>query len=169
MNSFSKADVLAVCQKFGPILKVPAGLDGGRVMAALASNESSTGANCGPRHEPAYDVNGGVWHDSATQKALVAEYGSLGASSFGPWQTMLINCPGRSPADLVANLEDCAQCLVAHFNDYVHHWSPASLQDIGQIWNLGHKTTTPPVGVVRYCADLQKAYESASVILEAAK
>ena len=121
MNSFSKADVLASCQKFGPTLKVPAGLDGVRVMAALASNESSIGTNCGPRHEPAYDVGGSVFASSPAQRALVEKYGRDGASSFGPWQTMLINCPGFTPAELETNLDDCARSFVSHFNTYVAH------------------------------------------------
>ncbi len=161
MNRFPKADVLAACAKYGPSLKVPAGLDGVRVMAALASNESSYGANCGPRHEPAYDVGGGVWHGSAAQKALVTEYGAEGASSYGPWQLMLINCPGRSPHDLIFSLVSCAESFVAFFNSYVAHWGPENLADVGQIFNGGHKTNNPAPGVARYCADLEAAYNAA--------
>jgi len=161
MNSFPKADVLAACAKYGPVLKVPTGLDGERVMAALASNESSIGVNCGPRHEPAYDVGGSVWASSPDQRALVAKYGRDGASSFGPWQLMLINYPGFSPAELEINLDDCARGCVSHFNSYVAHFDPKNLTEIGQIWNLGHKTGNPPTGVIKYCADLQKAYDSA--------
>lgn len=159
MNSFPKIDVLAACAKYGPLLKVPTGLDGERVMAALASNESSTGNDCGPRHEPAYDVGGSVWASSPAQRSLVAQYGRLGASSFGPWQTMLINCPGFTPAELETSLDDCARSFVSHFNSYVAHFEPKNLMEIGQIWNLGHKTANPPSGVIKYCADLQKAYD----------
>jgi hypothetical protein len=161
MNSFPKMDVLAACAKCGPVLKVPTELDGERVMAALASNESSTGNDCGPRHEPAYDVGGSVWASSPAQRALVAQYCRLGASSFGPWQLMLINYPGFSPVELEINLDDCARGCVSHFNSYVAHFEPKNLTEIGQIWNLGHKTVNPPTGVIKYCADLQKAYDSA--------
>jgi hypothetical protein len=160
MNSFPKADVLAACAKYGPQLKVPTGLDGERLMVALASNESSLGANCGPRHEPAYDVGGTVWASSPAQRALVAQYGRLGASSFGPWQTMLINCPAATPAQLETDISACAAAFVAFFNSYVAHQQSANVAQIGQIWNCGHiyRTSNPPPGVVQYCADLQKAY-----------
>jgi hypothetical protein len=91
----------------------------------------------------------------------VAQYGRNGASSFGPWQTMLINCPGFTPAGLEGSLDDCARSFVSHFNSYVAHFEAKNLTEIGQIWNLGHKTANPPAGVIRYCADLQKAYDSA--------
>jgi hypothetical protein len=162
MNSFPKIDVLAACAKYGPQLKVPSGLDGERVMIAIASNESSIGANCGPRHEPAYDIGGSVWASSPAQRALVAKYGRDGASSFGPWQTMLINCPAATPAQLETDLSACAAAFVAFFDSYVAHQQPANVAQIGQIWNGGHiyKTSNPPPGVVQYCADLQKAYDS---------
>ena len=162
MNSFPKSDVLLACAKYGPVLKVPTGLDGERVMIALASNESSLGTNCGPRHEPAYDVGGSAFASSPAQRALVEKYGRDGASSFGPWQLMLINCPGFTPAELETNLDDCARSFVNHFNSYVAHQQPANVAQIGQIWNGGHiyKTPNPPTGVIKYCADLQKAYDS---------
>ncbi len=162
MNTFPKIEVLASCARYGPQLKVPAGLDGERLMVALASNESSLGDNCGPRHEPAYDVGGLVWASSPAQRSLVEQYSRNGASSFGPWQTMLINCPGFTPAELETNLDDCARSFVGHFNSYVAHFAPKNLTEIGQIWNLGHKTVNPLAGVIRYCADLQKAYDSAT-------
>ena len=70
---------------------------------------------------------------------------------------MLINCPGFTPAELETSLDDCARSFVSHFNSYVAHFEPKNLVEIGQIWNLGHKTVNPPAGVIRYCADLQKA------------
>lgn len=160
MNSFPKIEVLASCAKYGPVLKVPTGLDGERVMIAIASNESTIGVDCGPRHEPAYDVGGSVWASSPAQRALVAQYGHLGASSFGPWQTMLINCPGFTPAELETSLDDCARSFVSHFNSYVHQYAPNDIREIGMIWNGGHITRNLSVGILRYCADLQKAYDS---------
>lgn len=161
MNSFKKFDVLSACTKYGPLLEVPAGLDGERVMLSFASNESSTGSDCGPRHEPSYDVGGSVWASSPAQRALVSQYGRLGASSFGPWQLMLINCPGCTPDELQINLDMCARQFVGYFNRYVAHFDPTNLNQIGQIYNLGHKTTNPPAGVVAYCEKLQKAYDYA--------
>jgi len=144
------------------MLHIPAGLDGRKVMAALASNESSTGANCGPRHEPAYD-KGGSLATGAQQAAALAAYGSDAACSYGPWQMMFVNFPrGTTPDELTSEIDVCAQGFVQFFNAYVMGARKAeTLKDIGQIWNFGHKTDTPPVGVVRYCNDLQAAYDKA--------
>lgn len=167
MNSFPKIEVLAACAKYGPVLKVPTGLDGERVMVAIAANESGggdvnfVGHDCGPRHEPSYDVGGQWWASSPAQRSLVAQYSRLGASSFGPWQTMLINCPGFTPAELETSLDDCARSFISHFNSYVHQYAPNDIREIGMIWNGGHIMRTPSIGILRYCSDLQKAYDSA--------
>lgn len=169
MNSFPKADILEVCAKFGPQLKTPTGLDGERLMISIAANESGggdvnfVGHDCGPRHEPAYDVGGSVWASSPAQRSLVTQYGRDGASSFGPWQMMLINCPSATPKQLTTDLDVCVASFVSFFNSYVAHQRPVNVEQIGQIWNGGHiyKTSNPPTGVLKYCAELKLAYDSA--------
>jgi hypothetical protein len=159
-NSFQKQDVLAACQRYGPLLESPDGLDGAHIMGAIATNESSLGLNCGPRHEPSYDVGGAIYNGSTMQQSLVREFGTAAACSFGPWQMMFINCPGYMPADLETNVEDCARCFVSFFNSYVIHARKAqNLNEIGQVWNAGHISAAPAPGVLRYCADLQQAYD----------
>ncbi len=163
-NSFPTIDVLAACAKFGQVLKIPAALDGERVSIAIAAVESgggdvrALGHDCGPRYEKSYDIGG---HNcNAAQQALIRRYGRAACCSYGPWQTMLINCPGYSPAELETDLEKCARCFVSHFNSYVAGFKPSTLRDIGQIWNAGHKSVNPAPGVVAYCNELEKAYES---------
>jgi hypothetical protein len=141
------------------MLNVPSNLDGIKVMAAIASNESSFGANCGPRHEPAYDV-GGSLSSGTLQQNLLSEYGSDAACSYGPWQMMFDNFTGYSPAQLLTDLQGCAVEFVRFFNSYIIGSKNAqSLSDIGQIWNSGHIYTTPSIGVATYCSNLQKAYD----------
>lgn len=167
MNSFPKADVLAACAQYGPQLNLvtTAGadgtpLDGIRLMIAISFNESTFGANCGPRHEPAYD-NGGSYATGG-QIALLSTYGSAAACSYGPWQMMFGNFVNATPTQLLTSLDACAQQFVRFFNSYViHGHHAASISDIGQIWNGGHVSANPSPGVMAYCTKLQTAYDQA--------
>lgn len=166
MVSFLRAYVLAACQQYGPQLKVPAGLDGVKLMQAIATVESSFGVNCGPRHEPGYDVGGSVWRHSQAQQDLVRLYPSPpdsavpespAAMSYGPWQTMLVNCRSNSPEAMNTDLDACASVFVSEFNSYVIGvCKAASLDEIGECWNAGHITPDPA-----YTAKLEAAYSAA--------
>jgi hypothetical protein len=159
-SSFLTADVLAACDEYGPQLRVPAPLDGVMTMRAIASNESSTGADCGPRHEPAYDA-GGVYGDGAVMRPLLAAYGAAAACSYGPWQMMFCNYSGAySPSELLVDLQANAVEFVRFFNNNVAT-RVTSLSDIGQVWNSGHVSTAPSPGVVTYVSRLQAAYDAA--------
>lgn len=161
MSSFLKSNVLEACKTYGPQLHVAEGLDGVKVMAAIASNESSYGANCGPRHEPAYD-RGGSLSTGKLQASLLDEFGSAAASSYGPWQMMFINFTGYTPSQLLTDLDACASEFVRFFNSYVIETRKAeSLDDIGQVWNDGHVSLVPSPGVLVYCKNLQTAYDLA--------
>jgi hypothetical protein len=169
MNSFPKIAVLAACAQYGPLLKVPAGLDGERVMIAIAAVESgggdvgSVGHNCGPRHEPAYESGGARWAQVA-MAPLLAQYPPIGmppqspaACSYGPWQMMFLNFQRcYTPAQLESGLEICASEFVRWFNQYMGPKHPQNLAEIGEIWNVGHITPDPA-----YTAKLQKSYDSA--------
>lgn len=160
MSNFLKSDVMAACEKYGPSLLVNSDLDGKRVMAAISSNESSFGANCGPRHELSYDV-GGIYAKSKLQIALLSEYGEDAAKSYGPWQMMFINFVGYTPHQLLIDLDICASQFVKFFNSYVIGAKKAeNLDDIGQVWNAGHISIVPSSGVLLYCKNLQTAYDS---------
>ena len=162
--SFTKLAVLLACEQYGTQLQVPAGLDGAKVMQAIASNESSLGANCGPRHEPAYEANGAPWARNV-MTALLALYPPVGdppqspaACSYGPWQMMFCNFDSTAtPARLLVDLDLCARNFVRFFNAYVMGSQKAqTLADIGEIWNMGHIAPDPA-----YVVKLQAAYSAA--------
>lgn len=154
-SSFPKADVLAACAEYGPQLKVPAGLDPVKVMIAIASNESSLGADCGPRYEPAYDT-GGVY-SGGDMVGLLALYGRAAACSYGPWQMMYVNFTAYTPDELLTDLQACAVEYVRFLNSYVIGTKRATtLAEIGEVWNLGHIAPDP-----QYVSKLQAAYDAA--------
>lgn len=151
--NFPKADVLAACDAYGRQLQVDSGLDGRGVMAAIASNESSLGADCGPRHEPAYDI-GGSLASGKGQAMLLAKFGRAAACSYGPWQMMFDNFQHEDPETLETSLPICSQEFVHWFNAYVIHTRGAkTLAEIGEVWNLGHIGPDPA-----YVAKLEAAY-----------
>jgi len=164
MVTFPKQEVLDCCAQYGPMLKLPAGLDGRKVMASIASNESSTGANCGPRHEPAYDVGGALSKGSQQANAL-EEFGSAAACSYGMFQMMFLNFSELAQEKIASGVGDVDLYsieFVRFFNAYVIGARHAqTLTDIGQIWNCGHKTDSPSAGVALYCQHLQAAYDAA--------
>jgi hypothetical protein len=103
-----RATLAALCRKYSICVQVP-GLDGTRLLWAIAFDESSDGANCAPRHEPAY-CRGGRYFD----RQKTAQWNCLAHMSYGPWQVMYPNCcggaaPDVSPLELLTNLELCAQ------------------------------------------------------------
>jgi hypothetical protein len=155
--SYPRATIYVLCLKYGPQIKVPAGLNGPRVMAAIAANESSMGQDCDPRHEPSYDVGG--HYDEGVQHDMLEKYGRAAACSYGPWQVLPLNAPPFTPVDLLSDPDAGARAFVIFFNAYVirdHH--AQSIEQIGQIYNGGHASAHPLPGVVRYAADLEKAY-----------
>lgn len=160
MIKFPRLDVLAACAKYGPLLDVDPSLSGPVVMAAIASNESSLGLNCGPRHEGSYDAGGTVYNGNEEQRVLVAKFGSEAAMSYGPWQVMFINCPGWTPTELNTDLDAGAKAFLAFFNRYVIGTRHAkTLSEIGQVYNGGHIFTgTMLAGVRAYVDKLQASY-----------
>jgi hypothetical protein len=154
--NFSKADVLEASLTYGSQMKVAPPLDGRGVMLALSSNESSFGADCGPRHEPAYDIGGSLSHGQE-QALLLQQYPNQAACSFGPWQMMFVNFTPYAHAKIAngtVELIDYAQEFVRFFNRYVIGVrKAASLAEIGEVWNLGHIGPDPV-----YVAKLEKAY-----------
>lgn len=164
MKGFNQSDVYSFCLKYGPQLKVAHDLNGARVMLAIAKNESSCGLDCGPRHEPRYDVRGAIWASSQLQQMLVDQYGSDAAMSYGPWQMMFINFKrGLDPRVLRVDLNTLSLEFVRFFNSFVIQIRKAqTLEQIGQVWNFGHvvHSGAPPLGVRQYCTDLATAYAS---------
>lgn len=159
MVTFPTADVIAACQQYGPQLNVTADLDGAKVAQAIASNESSLGANCGPRQEPAYSTGGPL--ATGTQAVWNQEYGdAVAAASHGPWQMMFGNFSTEAQqaiADGTVDLQTYAQEFVRWFNVYVIRLRSAqTLDEIGECWNLGHIGSDPA-----YTTKLEAAYNNA--------
>ena len=100
MTNFTQQEIAAQCRISGPqLIGLPAGIDGAQLLWAISGNESSFGANCTPRHEPAYDV-GGRYGSNAVMVPLLTEWGSAAACSYGPLQLMFCNAPaGATPSD----------------------------------------------------------------------
>ena len=157
--NFLPTDVAAACVSLGPTVgPLPPSIDGGTLLWALAGNESSHGVNCGPRHEPAFDVGGTFYADSPEQQALIAKFPYQAACSFGPLQIMFCNAPeGATPADF-DDLTTAMQYSVAFLNKQLARWKPLTLTTLGQIWNSGEPRRTPSPGVVAYCNALTKGY-----------
>lgn len=167
MISFPKSDVLAACRTFGILLTVPDGIDPVACMQAIAANESSLGANCGPRQEPAYSQGGALAHGE--QQILLMQFGVTAASSHGPWQMMFGNFSPESQEAIAKNdgsadVRMYAQEFVRFFSRYVMGVRKAeSLADIGEIWNLGHIGNDPA-----YVAKLGTNYAAAMAAQETA-
>lgn len=162
MKSFATSDVIAACSFYGHLLKLPATLDGPRVMLAIAAVESGgadpahAGHNCGPRLEPAYCEGGSFFLKSAVQQQLVEQYGDMAAMSYGPWQMMFPNfSEGTFPRELETNLQTCAVEFVRQFNHFSARWNFCSLDQVGQVWNTGREIPDHD-----YTTKLGRAYEA---------
>ena len=156
--NFTKQQIADACRQYGPLLaNLPPGIDGTQLLWAISGNESSFGANCTPRHEPAYDV-GGVYGNRPVIKPLLAKWGSAAACSYGPWQIMFCNAAsGRDPEDF-DDLRICAQDTVAYLNRLLYRWKPGYLAQIGECWNEGHEEGDPQGMPVESSSPAVEAY-----------
>lgn len=158
--NFSPKDVQNSCKQYGPQVAPLVSLDGARLLWALAMNESSGGVNCGPRHEPAFDIGGSLYKASPRQQGLVAQFGKAAASSYGPLQMMFSNSPdGTKPSDF-DDLDTAMKLSVGFLNHELDRFKPVLLNTIGQIWNGGSPMKNPGAGVQAYCSNLAKHYNA---------
>lgn len=146
----------AICRKYGPtVAPLPFCIEGKRLLWGLGGIESSFGADTIPRLEPYYvhDPNGGM-------PALLKKYGLAAAMSYGPLQMMFVNAPeGATPQDFED--DDKAMLYSVDFlNKQLQRFKPLTLETIGQIWNGGEPMQHPDAGVIRYCADLERFYNT---------
>lgn len=157
--SFTQQQVADACRFWGENLApLTPSLDGARLLWAIAGNESSFGVNVTPRHEPAYDI-GGSLAGNPQQAALIEQFGSAAACSYGVWQLMLANAPeGTKPSDL-DDLGTQALCTVGFLNSQLRRFTPLTLTTIGMIWNGGHPMNAPGPGIIAYCSKLSKNYD----------
>lgn len=171
MNGFPNQQVIDQCAAAGAELQAPADLDGRRIMLAIAAVESGgadprqAGANCGPRLEPAYDVNGSFYLKSPIQQGLVTTWGSPAAMSYGPWQMMFCNfSQGVTPLEVETDLARLALEFVRQFNQFERRWKFQTLEDIGEVWNMGREAPDPD-----YTAKLDRAYAATETLFEETK
>lgn len=151
---YSRQQIAAVCESYGgQVAPLPAGVTGPQLLWALSGNESSFGANCTPRYEPAYDT-GGRYADAA----LLARFGRAAACSYGPWQVMFVNLPSNfTPADM-DDLDKAAAATIIFLNRQLNRFSPPTLRSIGAIWNGGNPGALQRPEVQDYANELERNY-----------
>lgn len=134
----TRTQLIAACQRYGPLVRVPAGIDGTRLLWGLSGNESSFGQNCAPRHEPGYcPISNGRY--AAMMTSLTNQWGCLAHMSFGCWQVMLVNCMGFSPLELLHDLDAQAEACVGFLNRRIFdEQHAATLAEIGDAYNHGN-------------------------------
>lgn len=135
--NFTRAQVAAQCVAFGgQVGPLPDGVDGSQLLWAMAGTESSFGADCTPRHEPAFDV-GGAYGSHVPMPALLAIYGSPAAAcSYGPLQVMLCNAGGLAPSGF-DDIAEAFHASVTFLNQQLRRFKPQSLAEVAEIWNSG--------------------------------
>lgn len=166
--NWTQAQVQAACRQYGPQITIKNlvdgyeyPLDGAKLMWALSGEESTFGADCGPRFEPAY------WnHPSVAQKPLNAEYGQAAAMSYGPWQVMYVNCVKfGTPGEIDGNINLSAESAVDFLNSYIIKIVGAkNLFEVARAYNSGNITVPMPIGVMQYVEKVQSYYENAPLI-----
>lgn len=157
VTRFTRSAVAEACRQFGLTLKnLPPGIGGAQLLWAITGNESSFGADCVPRHEPAYDF-GGTYASSPDQASLLERFGSAAACSYGPLQVMLCNAPaGSSPADF-DDLTTAFSHSVYALQRQIDHFHPIRIAEIGYCWNGGH-VLNPNTAAKAYGARLALKY-----------
>jgi hypothetical protein len=136
------------------------GIDGKRLIYALAMNESSGGKNCNPRHEMGYCT--GVYSKNPIIINLTAKFGHMAHCSYGPWQIMLDNCPPGYTPDQMRDPAECARGTAAYVIKSNQAHRPKSVAEWGQFWNGGHVGASNP-DVNAYVVQLQKYYDNALI------
>lgn len=149
----ARITIAQICQAQGPKLAVPAGIDGVKLLWALAGNESSFGLEANPRHEAAY-CRGGKYFDPKATGA----YGCWAHCSYGPWQVMFANLiPGIPPETFNNNPSMVCGAAVGLINRRILKIERAvTLDEIATAYNEGDwRNRKEPA---EYVAELIKNY-----------
>lgn len=136
--NFARAELIGVCKKNGALLDLAnTGIDGVRLLWALAGNESSFGRDCKPRYESAF-YTGGAYGSSDQMVPLITKFGHNAACSYGAWQLMLVNAPvGTTPEDF-ANLDNACLLTINHINRRIIKAQGAkTVEEIADAYNSG--------------------------------
>jgi hypothetical protein len=166
--NFTRNELAKACREWGGYLWLPPEINGRWLLWAMAGCESSFGADCGPRHEPAYDV-GGKYADNPAMAALLEKYGRAAACSYGPWQILLVNCGTKTAPQDMTNLDQCAVETVSFINRRIlAEQKPSTVEEIAEAWNSGKwRWQTVPPGVERYAAECRRHYDAAATEMPA--
>lgn len=159
-QNYTREQIAQACRAYGPLLRLEnaPGVDGPTLLWALSGRESSFGANCKPRFEPAY-YTGGRYAAADSQKALIAEFGQDAAYSYGPWQVMLCNAPGFTPDELGMDLEKAAVATVGFINRRILIAEHATTVDqVADAYNSGNWRDN--IHPVDYCLAVGKFYRA---------
>ena len=135
----NEKEIARICIQFGPQLNTPPGIDRAQLLWALSGNESLFGDWCPPRHERGYHYGSRMYRRSKELRDLTKEWGCLAHCSFGPWQVMLVNAPGYSPVELMADVELACKSAVDFLNRVTLGAQNAStLEEIADAYNSGN-------------------------------
>jgi hypothetical protein len=169
-TSYPPDQVAAFCAQWAPSLQtsLPPSIDAATLLYAFTGNESSFGANCTPRHEPAFDV-GGPYAEAPSQAPLLVKFGAAGACSYGPFQIMLCNCPAGTTPDEMGQLDIAFMCSVTFMKKQFLRFVPNDVRSCGAIWNCGHVPRPGEwlPGVTKYANDLLANYQNPKVPFQA--
>lgn len=149
---FSHATITQLCSRYGPQILLPAsaGVDGARLLWALAGAESSFGADANPRHEPAY-CRGGKLHS----EILSSAWGCLAHCSYGPWQVMFANAtPGISPLQMAIDPDIGARLATRLLGRIAIEQGAKSVDELAEAYNTGRIRPDPA-----YVARVKANYE----------
>lgn len=169
-RNYTRQEIAAACQQWGPILDHwlvgtddgrGKAIDGPSLLWAIAGNESSFGANCKPKYEPAYDI-GGKYLDVK----LYEQFEKSSAYSYGPWQVMLTNAPGFTPNELACDLDKAATATVGFLHRYVFGARKAiTLDEALDTFNSGNWKDKQSGEVMAYVAKGVKNYFGETTII----
>jgi hypothetical protein len=135
----SEQEIARICIQFGPQLNTVPSISRGQLLWAIAGNESLFGDWCPPRHERGYHYGSRMYRRSKELRDLTKEWGCLAHCSFGPWQVMLVNAPGFSPIELMADAELACKSAVDFLNRVILGAQKAStLEEIADAYNSGN-------------------------------
>jgi hypothetical protein len=158
--NYPKSEIAGICLLYGAQLELEGTDDeggqklpivGSQLLFAIAGRESTFGANCKPRLEPAYDLNGRYFKQDTRQRMLYALFGQDAAKSWGPWQVMLCNAAGYKPDEMGRDPKKACDAAVKFLNRFVFGVRGArTLSQILDTYNSGTWRDQESPGVKEY-------------------
>jgi hypothetical protein len=158
---FDRKEIAAACRKWAGFLQAPDGIDGARLLWAIAGCESSFGLNCKPRHEPFYHRLA-VEKKNAQLVKLTELFGCDAHSSFGPWQLLVVNCSSTMrPEDFLDVNRACMETALFLNRRVLGAEHADTVQKIAVAYNSGKwEWANMPPGVAQYARQCQGFYDT---------